>query len=264
MPGITVPKSSERGSHAAQSDRARLATGGAVAVLLVVRVERLWVEHGSRGATSPFLQTTSPISSILRSATRWTAGSRSRGLPGTRGVSACVGPGPGEGESPGLRRRCPDLRDGKTYQLRLRQNLRSPNGTPIQGLRLQALDRAGDPPTRWGQPRFTRTSSGAEQFGKPRRGGISGIVVRTRPGTSPVHLVKPRGSSPTNLAIPFAACTRDHPSKNQTPHTTAGGRSLRDQERAAGAAATRLVKNPHFSRAEGHGHRRRQVSGRST
>jgi peptide/nickel transport system substrate-binding protein len=106
---------------------------------------------------------------------------------------------------PGLAKAMPKVGDGgRTYTLTLRKGLRYSDGTPLEASdfayaieRLFKLNSPGSP--------FYTDIVGAEAFAKSKRGGIAGIATDDKSGRIVIHLVKPRGTFPNELALPFAA-----------------------------------------------------------
>lgn len=106
---------------------------------------------------------------------------------------------------PGLAEAMPKVGDGgRTYTLTLRKGLRYSDGTPVKASdfayaieRLFKLNSPGSP--------FYTDIVGAEAFAKTKRGGIAGIEADDASGRIVIHLVKPRGTFPNELALPFAA-----------------------------------------------------------
>jgi peptide/nickel transport system substrate-binding protein len=106
---------------------------------------------------------------------------------------------------PGLAKAMPKVGDdGRTYTLTLRKGLHYSDGTPVEASdfayaieRLFKLNSPGSP--------FYTDIVGAEAFAKSKRGGISGIAADDKSGKIVIHLVKPRGTFPNELALPFAA-----------------------------------------------------------
>ena len=130
--------------------------------------------------------------------------------------------------------------DGRTYQLRLRKNLNFSDGTPIKASdfkhsieRVIATDSQG---VGLGYDNIV----GAEQFGKTKKGGISGIVVNDATGDITIHLVRPRGSFTYELATPVRRRgAGEHAEHEPDAASAAGRRTLRDPQRRSRAAATR-------------------------
>jgi peptide/nickel transport system substrate-binding protein len=105
---------------------------------------------------------------------------------------------------PGLAKAMPKVSDGgRTYTLTLRKGLRYSNGKPVKASdfayaieRLFKLNSPGSP--------FYTDIVGAEAFAKSKQGGITGIATDDKSGRIVIHLVKPRGTFPNELALPFA------------------------------------------------------------
>jgi peptide/nickel transport system substrate-binding protein len=106
---------------------------------------------------------------------------------------------------PGLAEALPKVSgDGRTYTLTLREGLKYSDGTPVKASdfaasieRLFKLNSPGSP--------FYTDIAGAEEFAKTKRGGIPGISTDDKSGRIVIHLVRPRGTFPNELALPFAA-----------------------------------------------------------
>lgn len=106
---------------------------------------------------------------------------------------------------PGLAEALPRVSDGgRTYTLTLRKGLKYSDGTPVKATDFKAsiermfkLNSPGSP--------FYTDIVGAEAFAKTKQGGISGISADDKTGEIVIHLVKPRGTFPNELALPFAA-----------------------------------------------------------
>jgi peptide/nickel transport system substrate-binding protein len=137
--------------------------------------------------------------------------------------------------------------DGRTYSLRLRKRINFSDGTPIRASDFKhSIERVLATDSQGVGLGYTNIV-GAEQFGKTKTGGITGIVVNDATGDIAIHLVKPRGSFTYELAIPFAAVVpASTPSKNQTPHPPpgAGRYAIKNVEQGRGYS---LVRNAHFS-----------------
>ncbi len=106
---------------------------------------------------------------------------------------------------PGLAMAMPKVSDGgRTYTITLRKGLRYSDGKPVKASdfayaieRLFKLNSPGSP--------FYTDIVGAEAFAKSKQGGIAGIATDDKSGRIIIHLVKPRGIFPNELALPFAA-----------------------------------------------------------
>ncbi len=151
---------------------------------------------------------------------------------------------------PALAEALPRISDGgKTYQLRLRKNLTFSDGTPIKASDFKhSIERVIATDSQGVGLGYTNIV-GAEQFGKTKKGGISGIVVNDATGDITIYLVAPRGAFTYELGIPFAGVVpASTPSKNQTQHPPPGaGRYV--IKNVAQGRSYQLVKNPHFSPA---------------
>ena len=149
---------------------------------------------------------------------------------------------------PGLADALPRISsDGKTYTLRLRKQINFSDGTPIKASDFKhSIERVLATDSQGVGLGYTNIV-GAEQFGKTKKGGISGIVVNDATGDITMHLVKPRGSFTYELAIPFAApVPAATPSKNQTQHPPPGAGRYVIKNVEQGRSYT-LARNPHFS-----------------
>ncbi|HEX5594045.1 MAG TPA: ABC transporter substrate-binding protein [Solirubrobacterales bacterium] len=106
---------------------------------------------------------------------------------------------------PGLAEAMPKITDGgRTYAMTLRKGLKYSDGTPVEASdfaasieRMFKLNSPGSP--------FYTDIVGAEEFAETKQGGISGISADDKSGKIVIHLVKPRGTFPNELALPFAA-----------------------------------------------------------
>ena len=106
---------------------------------------------------------------------------------------------------PGLAKTMPKVSDGgRTYTLTLRKGLKYSDGTPVKASdfaasieRMFKLNSPGSP--------FYTDIVGAEAFAETKQGGIDGIETDDASGRIVIHLVKPRGTFPNELALPFAA-----------------------------------------------------------
>jgi peptide/nickel transport system substrate-binding protein len=106
---------------------------------------------------------------------------------------------------PGLAKTMPKVSDGgRTYTLTLRKGLKYSDGTPVKASdfaasieRMFKLNSPGSP--------FYTDIVGAEAFAETKQGGIHGIETDDAGGQIVIHLVKPRGTFPNELALPFAA-----------------------------------------------------------
>jgi peptide/nickel transport system substrate-binding protein len=148
---------------------------------------------------------------------------------------------------PGLAEDMPEIsEDGRTYRLRLRDNLQFSDGTPIRASdfkasieRVLAQDSQGSG--------FYVHIEGGEEFIETKKGGISGIEADDDTGDITIRLTEPRGSFTYELAIPFAGVVpKDTPRENQTksPPPGAGRYVIRNVRVNRGYE---LVKNPNFS-----------------
>ena len=148
---------------------------------------------------------------------------------------------------PGLAEDMPEISaDGKTYKLKLRENLKYSDGSPVKASdfkssieRLLAQDSQGSS--------FYTGIVGAEDYLKTKKGGITGIKPNDQTGEITIELTEPRGSFSFELAIPFSALVpADTPKSNQTknPPPGAGRYVIRNVRINRGYE---MVKNPNFS-----------------
>ncbi len=148
---------------------------------------------------------------------------------------------------PGLAEAMPEISaDGKTYKLKLRENLEFSDGTPIKASdfkksieRVLAQDSLG--------ASFYTGIVGGQEFLESKKGGVAGIKPDDRTGEITIDLTEPRGSFTFELAIPFAAVVPgDTPRSNRTksPPPGAGRYVIRNVRINRGYE---LVKNPNFS-----------------
>jgi peptide/nickel transport system substrate-binding protein len=228
---------------------ARLATGGSVTVLLVAVLSACGSSStGRSGGNITILQTNFP--DYLDPALSYTVDGwepLTQVYPGLVAFVHASGPG-GSKVQPGLAEALPHISsDGKTYTLRLRKKINFSDGTPIKASDFKhSIERVIASDSQ-GVGLGYKNIVGGEQFGKTKKGGISGIVVNDATGDITIHLVKPRGSFTYELAIPFAGVVpASTPSKNQTQHPPpgAGRYMIKNVERGRGYS---LVRNPHFS-----------------
>ena len=148
---------------------------------------------------------------------------------------------------PGLAEDMPEIsEDGRTYRLKLRDNLKYSDGSAIKASdfktsieRMLAQDSQGSS--------FYTGIEGAEEYLKTKKGGISGIEPNDDTGDITIKLTEPRGSFTYELAIPFAAVVPgDTPKRNMTkePPPGAGRYVIRNVRINRGYE---MVKNPNFS-----------------
>jgi peptide/nickel transport system substrate-binding protein len=227
----------------------RLATGGAVAVLLAGVLSACGSSStGRTGGSITILQTSFP--DFLDPALGYTVDSwqpMAQAYPGLV-VFAHASGAAGAKVRPGLAEALPRISaDGRTYQLRLRKNLSFSDGTPVKASDFKhSIERVIATDSQGVSLGYTNIA-GAEQFGKTKKGGISGIVVNDATGDITIHLVKPRGSFTYELAIPFAAVVpASTPNKNQTQHPPPGAGRYVIKNVEQGRSYS-LVRNPHFS-----------------
>ena len=148
---------------------------------------------------------------------------------------------------PGLAEDMPEIsEDGRTYRLKLRDNLEYSDGTPIKASdfktsieRMLAQDSQGSS--------FYTHIEGAEEYLKTKEGGVTGIEPNDETGDITIKLTEPRGSFTYELAIPFSALVpADTPKRNMTkePPPGAGRYVIRNVRINRGYE---MVKNPNFS-----------------
>jgi peptide/nickel transport system substrate-binding protein len=106
---------------------------------------------------------------------------------------------------PGLAESLPKISDGgKTYTFTLRRGLRYSDGTPVRAsdfpATIERIFKVNSP----GAPYYT-VIAGAERFARTKSGGISGIEADDATGKIVIHLVEPRGTFTSSLAMMFAA-----------------------------------------------------------
>jgi peptide/nickel transport system substrate-binding protein len=150
---------------------------------------------------------------------------------------------------PGLAEAMPEVsEDGKTYRLKLRENLEFSDGTPIRASdfkssieRVLAQDSQG--------ASFYTGIVGGEEFLKTKKGGVTGIEADDETGEITIELTEPRGSFTYELAIPFAAVVPgDTPRRNMTKNPPPGaGRYVIRNVRVN--RSYEMVKNPNFSQS---------------
>jgi peptide/nickel transport system substrate-binding protein len=155
---------------------------------------------------------------------------------------------PGAEPEPGLAEDMPEISaDGKTFRLRLRENLRFSDGTPIRASDFKAsIERLFRMDSQGVGLGYT-SIVGAEEFLESKEGGIPGIEVNDETRDITIELTEPRGAFTYELAIPFAAVVpQDTPARNQTKSPPPGaGRYMIDNVRVNRSWS--LVKNPNFS-----------------
>src|SRR5713226_5387175 len=197
----------------------RLATGGIVALLLAGVLSACGSSGtGRTGGNITILQTNFP--DYLDPALSYTVDGWEPLTQVYPGLVAFVHASGAAGAkvAPGLAEALPHISsDGKTYTLRLRKNLNFSDGTPIKASDFKhSIERVIATDSQGVGLGFTDIV-GAEQFGKTKKGGISGLVVNDATGDITIHLVKPRGSFTYELATPFAGVVpAGTPNKNQT------------------------------------------------
>jgi peptide/nickel transport system substrate-binding protein len=227
----------------------RLALGGAVALLLAGAFSACGSSSSGRsGGNISILQTNFP--DYLDPALSYTVDGWEPLAQVYPGLVAFVHASGAAGSKvePGLAEALPRISaDGKTYQLRLRKNLTFSDGTPIKASDFKhSIERVIATDSQGVGLGYTNLV-GAGQFGKTKKGGISGIVVNDATGDITMHLVTPRGAFTYELAIPFAGVVpASTPNKNQTQHPPPGaGRYV--IKNVQQGRSYQLVKNPHFS-----------------
>ena len=149
---------------------------------------------------------------------------------------------------PGLAEDMPEVsEDGRTYRLRLRDNLRFSDGSPIRASDFKAsIERILEADSQGAGLGYT-SIEGAEEFLETKEGGISGIEVDDDTREITIRLTEQRGPFTYELAIPFAGVVpRDTPATNQTRNPPPGaGRYVIDNVRVN--RSYELRKNPNFS-----------------
>jgi peptide/nickel transport system substrate-binding protein len=108
--------------------------------------------------------------------------------------------------------------DGKTYTLTLRKGLKYSDGTPVKATDFKATierDFKVDSPG----VGFFGGIVGADQFGKTKKGHISGITANDQTGEITIKLMAPQGDFQNILATTFAApVPAASPAKDQSTH----------------------------------------------
>jgi peptide/nickel transport system substrate-binding protein len=149
---------------------------------------------------------------------------------------------------PGLAEDMPEIsEDGKTYRLKLRDNLKFSDGTPVRASdfkhsveRVLAQDSQG--------ASFYTVIEGGEEYLETKKGGLTGIQTNDQTGEITIKLTKPRGDFTYLLAIPFSGVVpKDTPKdSNQTknPPPGAGRYVIQDVEVNR---SYKERKNPNFS-----------------
>ena len=149
---------------------------------------------------------------------------------------------------PGLAEDMPEVsEDGRTYRLRLRENLRFSDGTPIRASDFKAsIERILEMDSQGAGLGYT-SIVGAEEFLETKEGGVRGIRVNDDTREITIELTEQRGPFTYELAIPFAGIVpQDTPAENQTRNPPPGaGRYVIDNVRVN--RSYRMRKNPNFS-----------------
>jgi peptide/nickel transport system substrate-binding protein len=228
---------------------ARLLTGGVVLLVMAGVVSACGSSStGKTGGKMTILQTSFP--DYLDPALSYTVDGwepLTQVYPGLLAFAHAPGKA-GSKVEPGLAEALPQISaDQKTYHLRLRKNLNFSNGAPIKASDFKAsIERVIATDSQGVGLGYTNIV-GAEQFGKTKKGGISGIQVNDATGDVTINLVKPRGAFTYELAVPFAGVVpASTPAKNQTQHPPPGAGRYMITNAEQGRAYT-LVKNPRFS-----------------
>ena len=154
----------------------------------------------------------------------------------------------GSEPAPALAEALPEVSaDGRTYKLRLRENLQFSDGKPIQASDFKAsIERVLETDSQGVGLGFTNIV-GAEEFLKTKKGGITGIEVDDQTRDITINLVEPRGPFTFELAIPFAEVVpKDTPGRNQTQNPPPGAGRYMFEDVETGRSY-RMVKNPNFS-----------------
>jgi peptide/nickel transport system substrate-binding protein len=139
--------------------------------------------------------------------------------------------------------------DGKTYTLTLRKGLKYSNGTPVKASDFKATierDFLIDSPG----VGFFGNIVGANQFGKTKKGSITGITTDDATGKITIQLTAPQGDFENILATEFAApLPANTPAKDQstTPAPSTGPYVIKSYSPNKQAI---LVRNPDFKVAD--------------
>jgi peptide/nickel transport system substrate-binding protein len=118
---------------------------------------------------------------------------------------------------PGLAKTLPKITDGgRTYTLFLRDGLRYSNGRKVRASDFKfAVERMFK--LHSGGSHFYEDIVGAPDFAKKRRAHVSGIATNDRTGKIVIHLVRPRATFSSELALLFVApVPPETPMRNQT------------------------------------------------
>ncbi len=135
--------------------------------------------------------------------------------------------------------------DGKTYTLTLRDGLTYSDGTPVKASDFRAAierDYKVDSPG----VGFFGNIVGADQFGKTKKGHISGITTNDSTGEITIQLTAPQGDFENILATTFAApVPAGSPAKDQstTPLPSTGPYMIKSYAPNKQAI---VVRNPNF------------------
>ncbi len=138
--------------------------------------------------------------------------------------------------------------DGKTYTFTLRKGLKYSDGSAVKASDFKATierDYKVDSPG----VGFFGNIVGADQFGKTKKGSISGITTNDSTGEITIKLMAPQGDFENILATEFAApVPASAPAKDQstTPLPSTGPYMI--QSYAPNKSAV-VVRNPHFDAA---------------
>jgi peptide/nickel transport system substrate-binding protein len=106
---------------------------------------------------------------------------------------------------PGLATDLPKVTNGgRTYTLFLRQGLRYSDGTAVKASHFEYAVKRMFKLRSGGSPFYT-VIAGARRFQRTEKGGIGGIVTDDKTGKIVIHLVRPRSTFTSLLALVFAA-----------------------------------------------------------
>jgi peptide/nickel transport system substrate-binding protein len=135
--------------------------------------------------------------------------------------------------------------DGKTYTLWLRKGLKYSNGAPVKASDFKAtIERDYEVDSTGGG--FFDNIVGAAQYGKAKKGSISGIETDDATGRITIHLLAPQGDFENILATEFAAPVPASAPANDTstrPLPSTGPYMIRSYSPNRQIVE---VRNPHF------------------
>jgi peptide/nickel transport system substrate-binding protein len=135
--------------------------------------------------------------------------------------------------------------DGKTYTLTLRKGLKYSDGTAVKASDFKATierDFQVDSPG----VGFFGNIVGATQYGKTKKGSISGIVTNDATGQITIHLASPQGDFQNILATEFAApVPASSPAKDSSTHPLPSTGPYMIQSYKPNKQAI-VVRNPNF------------------